>query len=668
MCTFSKMRCIECGKIIINIKKFIFHVEYMHGMKNCYNCPVLKCRRLFHRKAAFSQHLHSKHCNMFTPVENTYRTTVASPNCTNNIDFSIDHVSHMSDKQENTTQHSSPIQSLLSQFLISLNHSVEYFIAQLYANVTLTKTVIQQIISNVIGFFNSNYLTIIKDGLDIITNDVKDKHILEELHSMLKSLSTCFDTLNTEYKRKKFFEKSKFYNKPSEIKVGSSPDRCHKKNSVTLVLKDRYATLVSLKQTLKTFLESPGNFTCITKYQNQIMDSDDSILLNICNGSVWKNLHKTYCNKLVLPVLLYFDDFETANPLGSHAGVYKLGAVYCSILSIPPEYNSRLENIFLTLLFHSLDRIKFGSQAIFNYIISELKELHQNGINITVNGETVTVYFQLVVITGDNLGVHSICGLVESFNAQYFCRFCTSTKIETTTQVCEINAKLRLKHEYDDHAQKKIFGIKETCIWHEIPNFNIYENVTCDVMHDLFEGVHRYDMAQIISKLISDKYFTLETLNSRIQYFKYDSCDKNIPPPIKIDHINNGYIVMSAAEMSTLVKNFRFIVGDLVPRGNDVWSFYLIIFEITDILISTTISKSCVKLLATLIEEHNAMYISLFKQNLKPKFHFLVHYPSLILKIGPPVLISSMRYEAKHQELKNSAGITKCKKKTFLLR
>lgn len=34
-------------------------------------------------------------------------------------------------------------------------------------------------------------------------------------------------------------------------------------------------------------------------------------------------------NGIVLPYLLYFDDFEVGNPLGSHKGSYKVGAVYC---------------------------------------------------------------------------------------------------------------------------------------------------------------------------------------------------------------------------------------------------------------------------------------------------------------------------------------------------
>jgi len=40
--------------------------------------------------------------------------------------------------------------------------------------------------------------------------------------------------------------------------------------------------------------------------------------------------------------------------------------------------------------------------------------------------------------------------------------------------------------------------IKEMCIWHELSNFHVTNNLSCDLMHDVLEGILRYDMAEII--------------------------------------------------------------------------------------------------------------------------------------------------------------------------
>jgi hypothetical protein len=47
---------------------------------------------------------------------------------------------------------------------------------------------------------------------------------------------------------------------------------------------------------------------------------------------------------------------------------------------------------------------------------------------------------------------------------------------------------------------------------------------------------------------------------------------------------------------------------------------------------------------------------------LKPKHHFLLHYPRVIEQIGPPILISAFKFESKHKELKAIAQSISCRK------
>lgn len=60
--------------------------------------------------------------------------------------------------------------------------------------------------------------------------------------------------------------------------------------------------------------------------------------------------------------------------------MHKLGAVYISIPCLPPHIQSTLKTIFLTLLFHSTDRQKFGNNIIFKPLIDELYFLGEQGI------------------------------------------------------------------------------------------------------------------------------------------------------------------------------------------------------------------------------------------------------------------------------------------------
>lgn len=53
--------------------------------------------------------------------------------------------------------------------------------------------------------------------------------------------------------------------------------------------------------------------------------------------------------------------------------------------------------------------------------------------------------------------------------------------------------------------------------------------------------------------------------------------------------------------------------------------------------------------------EFNSLYLQLNPTPLKPKFHYLIHYPGIMEKLGPLHNLWSMRYESKHRTLKIAA-------------
>lgn len=74
------------------------------------------------------------------------------------------------------------------------------------------------------------------------------------------------------------------------------------------------------------------------------------------DGQFWRDIKDedhsdSNADRMVFPYMLYCDDFETGNPLGSRAGVHKLGAVHAALTCLPPKIDSRLQNLFLVLLF-----------------------------------------------------------------------------------------------------------------------------------------------------------------------------------------------------------------------------------------------------------------------------------------------------------------------------
>jgi len=96
---------------------------------------------------------------------------------------------------------------------------------------------------------------------------------------------------------------------------------------------------------------------------------------------------------------------------------------------------------------------------------------------------------------------------------------------------------LRTIENYTTDVNDKNHGIVEKCAFHLTKNFHITMKLSVDVMHDLFEGVSRYDLGQLLNRLIyKDNLFSLETLNDRICCFDYgDDHSTNKSPLINIE-------------------------------------------------------------------------------------------------------------------------------------
>ena len=170
-------------------------------------------------------------------------------------------------------------------------------------------------------------------------------------------------------------------------------------------------------------------FDAILKYISHLQE-EKNFIFNIIQTSSWKQ--KVGNEKDVLPVFVYFDDVETGNGLGSHAGINKFGAIYTYIACLPPYIAARLSSIIFTGLVHTDDMKRTNNERIFRKIIDELNFLRHTGLSIKVNCKLRTFKFQLALILGDNLGINGILEFVQSFAVNFFCRICQVSSEDST--------------------------------------------------------------------------------------------------------------------------------------------------------------------------------------------------------------------------------------------
>lgn len=651
--------CFICNKTSPTIISLKHHFDIIHSNIKIdrYKCAEHGCNRHFSLLNSFKRHLRLHHAERGTQEDNRFNPVNISEQPLCIIDSNAESIPCSSGSKE--------IGSIPNQFTpihrpssnIGFQDRLAKFCASLYAKPQVPRNVIQFVIDGI----NSVVIDALKDSSrSLHDTDSQSLHSQSHVTSLVNVIEHSFHSLSSEHKRFAYFENKGTYIPPRQYVIGETLTEVRRNNVLHVEPTVITQQVIDLRCILKKYFELPNVFQETLECIKDIGNSD-SVYINFIQGSVWSGKEK-HEGTVTLPMFLYFDDFEVGNPLGSHAGIHKLGALYVSIPCLPEWYRSLLSNIFLVLLFHSSDRTIFGNSVVFKPIVDEFNFLRDTGVHIKTDNFEGFVKFELGLIVGDNLGLHSITGFVESFSANYCCRYCSITKEDLKSKCILDQSLYRSQESYlKDIAECSVSksGIKETCVWSDIKDFNIIEQLGVDVMHDLLEGVCKYDMLFLVSYFTTDvKFFSLETLNERIKNFDYGPDNSSKPVTISPDNLKKQNIRQSASEMCTLVRYFGLLVGDLVPENNSVWNLYLLLKQILDLVLSNSLQKGSCELLEVLISEHHQLYLQYSGKSLTPKFHFLLHYPDMIRRFGPLVAIWSMRYEAKHRISKTAANST----------
>ena len=104
------------------------------------------------------------------------------------------------------------------------------------------------------------------------------------------------------------------------------------------------------------------------------------------------------------------------------------------VANLLPSSRSKIDVLQLVLLCKNVDFVSIGSGKVFAPLISDLKSLQTDGIDL---GPQFGIRKGTVVhVLGDNLGSHMIGGFVQNFSGTYFCRYCLATKDCLITGLC----------------------------------------------------------------------------------------------------------------------------------------------------------------------------------------------------------------------------------------
>ncbi|KAJ8034185.1 hypothetical protein HOLleu_20916 [Holothuria leucospilota] len=551
-----------------------------------------------------------------------------------------------------------------------ITNRIAVFISKMKATSSMVQSAINMVVED-----SSLIVSDIVEMLKLKTSHFSHQKNIDPTDPDFVALMETFDNfqnvyhgLDTEYKQRKYFSKSGKFISPQEMPlgVGFFPQTNRATGHVDQVMKHITFQYIPLKLLLTSILHSRNYMTVLNEYN----PSNDGLLRDFHDGTFCKE--NEFFSQHHLKLLFYVDECEVVNPLGSKAGLHKVGVIYMTLMNIPPKYRSSLNNCFLVAIYNSGDVKTYGYDAILRPLVADLKSLEKDGLEVSTAFFEGTLKATVAQVAGDNLGLNGLLGFVESFVGNYHCRHCRMHKNEMQRATTECSPLLRTRESYEADLLRQdpsSSGIKMSCLLNELTYFHTTSNHAPDIMHDLLEGVCGLELHLVIADLIRNNFLDLDTLNSRITSFDYGPMEsKNKPSVLQEIKLQkpDGASGQTAAQMWCLFRHLPLLIGDKVPVDNEHFELILLLLECMDLIFSPELSVGDTYYLKQIIKDHHSHFLYLYpNRTLKPKHHFMTHYPRQIRTLGPLIRYWTMRFEAKHSFFKRLGHIV-CNFKNIL--
>lgn len=681
ICRFKN--CDQHFKKYVNFRQHIFRrhtINSKREISETYYCSQDKCNTYFTNRVSFNKHLYNHLKQNKTGIRCGYTSCSANQTIFKTVSSYAVHICRRhfnckSDKQCNVNKeltnfdtyndtnidisngHNSFLQEetgceALSDITSNVN-SVEKAISQLYLNLTtkyfLTHFALQAVIdgmSSIVELTKEHFIETVNQS--DLQDDVKEKikDMFRCSFSFFSNVHNSIDgSLRNTYSRNVYFLNNFNIVMPEQINLGynNNHKKCH------------YHYIPILK-TIKVLLQhSDIRHFCLNSYNNY----DSNVLFDIKDGSVIKNNNFFHNNKNALQIILYQDAFEVCNPLGASKKKFKLVGIYMVLGNLPAYLRSKVDNIQLVMLCHEKHITFFGWENIIEPLIRDLQSLEKKGIHISVDNNIINCTGTVVAMLGDNLGSHQIGGFTENFNSsEYFCRFCdiTQNEFKSKYECTNINRNAdnyNLNVTEAKSNMKAVKGIKYESPLNKLNYFHVCNpGLPPCIAHDLFEGIVPYDLMYCIKYFVTKNWFTYQFLNHRLQ--KINFFNNNVTIPIIKDSCK---ITGTASQIRKILLIFPLAVFDQLSEKeikNNVWTMVLLLRKICFLICSPALSIGQIAFLRETINEYLSLRVKCFPHiKLRPKHHYISHYPSLILLFGPLKHLWTLRFESKHRYFKN---------------
>lgn len=452
---YNMFSCNDCS-FSSELDLYCKHVKLWH-QKSHYNCGQGGCGNVYSDINALKRHLKSNH---ITSATGTFST---NSNCYNIEDPFVATVNSeitLNDEHNEQANEQVSVKDIVEKYRL--------YILSLYSDPAMNRKKANSIAKN--------SSKIIIDLLRTLKNDINaavncgNRSAISEI---FERAEIEFKVPLTEKNVTSHLREEGLYRDPIKFTLEEGvADTLHHRR-LTLNNKKSTAVQMDIGFIIISFFELPDMFKacmeCMTDLKNTVE------IKNVIQGQSWLERNHDNSTKIVIPFCLYHDDFEPGNSLGANSGIQSLCSFFIHFPTLPQHIATALDNI-LPILSCNTSQKKYGLNKILQPTLKSFKSLEETGIELSVDGENIKVYFELCLLIGDNKALNELAGMTQCFVKDGFYRMCYCTVEESKIQTSENEENLRTIKKYNEDVGLKNFktsGIKEECVFNELLSFHI---------------------------------------------------------------------------------------------------------------------------------------------------------------------------------------------------
>lgn len=254
-------------------------------------------------------------------------------------------------------------------------------LVQKFLHMYLTLNSVMHIPDRTLQFIVESYRILLKETNSLVLKIIDDRLSKHKLlshalvhdivqgalaHSIASSTHGPKGPLRSSFIRKKNFKASFSFVPPKPHLLGTDNFKVM-----------RYYHTVPLSDNLKSFLSEDS--VHVQYVENQTRTESNQYYRDILDGSIVSSVMDEPDPSTVL-LLVYSDDIELFNPLGSAKTVHKVTNIYVAVGNLHPWSRLKGQCLLLALTCREADIGYFGLEKVLGPLISELESLEEGGI------------------------------------------------------------------------------------------------------------------------------------------------------------------------------------------------------------------------------------------------------------------------------------------------